>query len=81
MPYKHSPTMEISSNDESDVSCEQIQCCSYCSKDKVLVKGKPTVTTVKVIASGNVNAANDHSTMKNTSLTRRLDVTLVTRNI
>ena len=40
MPYKHSPTMEISSNDESDVSCEQIQCCSYCSKDKVLVKGK-----------------------------------------
>ena len=40
MPYKHSPTMEISSNDESDVSCEQIQCCSYCSKDKVLVKEK-----------------------------------------
>ena len=32
--------MDSSLTDKLDISCEQVPCCSYCSKDKVLVKGK-----------------------------------------
>ena len=32
--------MDVSSNEDSDISCEQAQSCSYCSKEKILVKGK-----------------------------------------
>ena len=69
--------MDISLNDELDILCEQVHCCSYCSKDKVLVKGK---SYCHDCASGNVNLASNHSTMKNTSLIRRPDVALFTRS-